>query len=159
MKRILYIMLCLTVLCVSSCKTNAEDGFESFFNKPVIFETLGIKYEYDPTKNIFTVLSGDFTGMEMSFTETDCNVSFKDFSINTDPRSFPQLKLFYSLFRAYTENFDTAAKNDDGAYALLIDSFRFLVYYNSVTEKVERLVAETENGSFEYKVIITEELN
>lgn len=159
MKRIFCIYLCLTVMLISSCNVSTEDSIKSFFVDTVVFETMNIKYEYDSENNRFTVLSGDFLGMVLYFSDNDCIVNFKEFSINTDPRSFPQLNLFYLLFRGYRENFDTAVKNDDGAYALLIDSFRFLVYYNPVTEKVDKLVAETENGSFEYTVITTEELN
>ncbi len=157
MKRIFCIFLCLILVLVSSCKKTAEGSIKDFFNQTVVFETMGIKYEYNSQINKFTVISGDYSGMELFFTDTDCTVNFEDFSISTDPFSFPQLKLFYSLFCAYEDNFDSAVKNDDDAYALLIDSFRFLVYYNSVAEKVDKLVAETENGSFEYKVITSED--
>ncbi|MBO5981973.1 MAG: hypothetical protein J6Q24_05960 [Clostridia bacterium] len=157
MKRIFFVFLCLILALASSCKKTADESIKDFFNQTVVFETMGIKYEYNSQIDKFTVLSGDYSGMEMYFTDTDCKVNFEDFSISTDPFSFPQLKLFYSLFRVYEDNFDTAVKNDDGAYALLIDSFRFLVYYNPVAEKVDKLVAETENGSFEYKVITSEE--
>lgn len=157
MKRVFCIWLCFTVICICSCKSSTGDKLRDFFNETVVFETLGIKYEYNSQSKIFTVLSGDYSGMELLFIDTDCTVNFKDFSISTNPYSFPQLMLFHSLFCAYVENFDTAVENDDGAYALLIDRFRFLVYYNPVAEKVEKLVAETENGSFEYKVVTSEE--
>ena len=157
MKRILRIFLCLLIILMASCKSGVNDGIEDFFGRNVVFETMGIKYEYEPQNSTFTVLSGDYSGMKLFYTDTDCTVNFKDFTITTDPFSFPQLKLFYSLFCAYGQSFADAVKNDGGAYVLLIDSFRFLVYYNSVSEKVEKLSAQTENGSFEYKVLTSED--
>ncbi len=160
MKRLLLFLICLGVLFSASCKNTSTDGIEQFFNQTtVVFETSGVKYRYNDPDQTFLVISGDFSGMSLCFVNNECIVSFKEFRINTDPRVFPQLKEFLSLFDAYKNNADAAVINDQNAYALLIDSSRFLVYYNSDICKVHKLVADTESGSFEYKVIDSEDIN
>lgn len=160
MKKVFLFVFCFVIVLFSSCNNVKKDNLVKFFqNDTVVFETLGIRYEYNETDKSFSVLSGDFSGMNVAFANGECVVRFKEFCIDTDPRAFPQLKSFVSLYTAFKDNLDEFAVNDRNEYVLLIDSSRFLVYYDSNVSKITKLVAETENGSFEYTVVNTEDIN
>ncbi len=160
MKKVFLFVFCFVIILFSSCNNVNKNNLEKFFqNDTVVFETLGIQYEYNKTDKSFSVLSGDFSGMNVAFTNGECVVRFKEFCIDTDPRAFPQLKSFVSLYAAFKDNLDEFAVNDRNEYVLLIDSSRFLVYYDSNVSKITKLVAETENGSFVYTVVNTEDIN
>lgn len=155
LKKILVILLCV-FLC--SCSHSAESEISIFFQREKIyFEYSEITYEFNPKSESFIALNGEYKGMSVSFGTQGCVVNCNEFCIKTETNSFPPLKGFYSLYNAFKNNPSSVVSTDDGAYALLIDSSRFLVYYNTDNKKTEKLIAETADGVFEYTVNASEE--
>lgn len=152
--------LSIILICVLLCSCSASDGgkIRKFTeSKEILFEYAGIKYEFNQEANTFTSKSGALTDTVFSFTESGCIIRCGEVSLKTQANSLPHLKSFYALFEAFKYNGDSAVITDDGAYALLIDSSRFLVYYNTDAERIDRLIAETADGVFEYTVLESEE--
>lgn len=154
-KKLFVFLLCL-MTC--SCRANSESGISDFFSQETVhFEYMETEYEYNAEKGSFTYLSGDYMGMCVYFDESGCIITYGGFSLKTQPLDMPHLKAFHGLYSAFKNSFDSTVTADDGAYTLLIDSWRFLVYYNKDAERIDTLIAETENGVFEYTVLISEE--
>lgn len=158
MKRIIIVLLCVFCIFLSACSQDAESEIGALFQaEKVYFKYSGIEYEFVPKSGSFTVLNGGYEGMLVLFNEQGCAASCNGFSIQTKSNSFPPLKGFYLLHNAFERNINSIVTTDDGAYALLIDSSRFLVYYNTDIKKIEKLIAETADGVFEYTVLTSEE--
>lgn len=158
-KKLFVFLSCLLIcLLACSCKANSQKNILDFFSQETVrFKYMETEYEYNTEKDVFTYLSGDYNGMRVCFAESGCIITYGGFSLKTQPHDMPHLKAFHGLYSAFENYSDSAVTTDDGAYALLIDSWRFLVYYNKDAERIDTLIAETENGVFEYTVLISEE--
>lgn len=158
-KKLFVFLSCLLIcLLTRSCKANSQKQIFDFFNQETVrFECMETEYEYNSGTGTFTYLSGDYKGMCVCFAESGCIITYGGFSLKTQPLDMPHLKAFHGLYSAFENSSDSAVTTDDGAYTLLIDSWRFLVYYNKDAERIDTLIAETENGVFEYTVLISEE--
>ncbi len=153
-KCIVSLLLCVIFLC--SC--GSVNRLNTFFQKEsVVFSYTGIKYKYDPSSQSFEQLNGSLKGMIITFDAENCYVTYGDYTLNTDPSVFAAFKAFDILWRNFKIDFENAVLSDDNAFVLIVDSFRFLVYYNKDSEIVGKMVAETEDGVFEYKLSEQEE--
>ncbi len=155
LKKIWIIFICL-LMC--SCSADSDKMIKKFIESEVLyFEYLNTKYEFSVHAGEFTALDGRYKGMTVLFDESGCVIRYGEFSIETQGNNMPYLKAIQQLCYAFKNNGDSAVITDDGAYALLIDSSRFLVYYNTDNEKIDKLIAETADGVFEYTVLTSEE--
>lgn len=155
-KYVCLIMLCAVVLC--SCASVNEDKLYSFFQKDdVKFSYEDVTYSYSPFFREFQVENGSFKRMKIKYTDTNCSAEYEGFSIETNIFAFSHLAFFDMLWRAFVDAESDISISDNGAFVLIVDSSRFLVYYNKDNEYVNKIVAETDYGVFEYMFAETEE--
>lgn len=150
---------CIVILCffLVSCSVSVNDKFNRLFEiSSVCFLHNDIKYSYSVTEREFTVLNGSFEGMRIRVTENGCTAEIDGYVLETQISAFGFLTAFDLLWQSFTAQADNAVISNDGAYVLIIDSSRFLVYYNKDNDKIEKLISETQYGVFEYTLADTE---
>ena len=116
-----------------------------------------MKYTYSPTSRLFLQQDGLFKGMKVCFTDTGSCAEYGDYILETNLYSFSALYSFDILWRAFYDSETETVVSNEGAFVIIVDSSRFLVYYNEDSEIVRKLVAETVYGVFEYTLTESEE--
>ncbi len=155
-KFIALFLICVFILC--SCTANEQDKLKRFFEKETVdFSCKGVKYTYYPAFRSFSQQDGLFKGMKVYFTDAGSNAEYGDYILETDMYSFSALYSFDKLWRAFSGSETETVVSNEGAFVIIVDSSRFLVYYNEDSEIVRKLVAETVYGVFEYTLTESEE--
>ena len=155
MKKISVIVIALLLV---SCTANKNNSFKDIFGlHEISFVCNEESYIFYADTNSFLIIDGIYSGVRVLFTGSSCDVLYNDFSISTCPNVFPQLFTFLKLYNAASLGISLVETNEPFVKALLIDSCRFLVYYNQDNFSIDRIVAETENGSFVYRFSVSED--
>lgn len=151
-------LILISILVLSACTANEQNKLKYFFEKETVdFSCEGVKYTYSPTSRSFLQQDGLFKGMKVRITDTGSNAEYGDYVLETDLYSFSALYSFDILWRAFSGSETETVVSNEGAFVIIVDSSRFLVYYNEDSEIVRKLVAETVYGVFEYTLTESEE--
>ena len=155
MKKITAIFISLLLV---SCTANKENAFTDIFNtNEISFVCNEEAYVLCADTNSFLIIDGIYSGARVVFADSSCDIFYKDFSISTYSNVFPHLFAFLKLYKAVSSGAALVETNESFVKALLIDSCRFLVYYNQDNFSIDRIVAETVNGSFVYRFSVSED--